>query len=92
MYIDIDITNDITFTYTGSETIPSNVTILTCIQRLTSLPTLPNTLTKLYCWGNELTSLPELPPTLTDLNCEKNQLTSLPELPPTLTEIVGGIN
>ncbi len=49
--------------------------------RLTSLPTLPNSLQKFYCWNNQLTSLPELPNSLQHLFCGNNQLTSLPELP-----------
>lgn len=53
--------------------------------KLTSLPELPSSLTKLECWGNQLTSLPELPSGLTWLNCEGNQLTSLPGLPSGLT-------
>jgi hypothetical protein len=45
---------------------------------LTVLPTLPDTLTKLYCYDNQLTVLPELPDTLTDLFCYNNQLIGLP--------------
>ena len=54
---------------------------------LTSLPTLPSTLTKLYCHNNQLTSLPTLPSTLTHLHCSFNQLTSLPTLPTTLIKL-----
>lgn len=54
---------------------------------LTSLPTLPSTLTKLNCSGNQLTSLPVLPSTLTQLDCSFNEITSLPELPSTLTKL-----
>ena len=54
---------------------------------LTSLPTLPSTLTWLSCSGNKLTSLPTLPSTLTELYCSDNQLTSLPTLPSTLTTL-----
>ena len=53
--------------------------------QLTSLPTLPSTLTWLDCSGNQLISLPALPSTLTELNCYQNQLASLPALPSTLT-------
>ena len=53
--------------------------------QLTSLPTLPSTLTSLTCSSNQLTSLPALPSTLTSLTCSSNQLTSLPSLPSTLT-------
>ena len=55
--------------------------------KLTSLPELPSSLTKLECWGNQLTSLPGLPSDLTDLGCGDNQLTSLPGLPNGLTDL-----
>lgn len=53
---------------------------------LTELPELPQSLEKLFCYGNALTSLPEqLPPKLTRLSCQYNKLTQLPEkLPETL--------
>ncbi len=54
---------------------------------LTSLPTLPTTLTTLNCSNNGLTSLPVLPTTLTNLNCSINLLMSLPALPTTLTNL-----
>lgn len=48
---------------------------------LTSLPTLPSSLTKIYCDYSGLTSLPALPGGLTELYANNNQLTSLPALP-----------
>ncbi|NLD50786.1 MAG: hypothetical protein GX660_26900 [Clostridiaceae bacterium] len=52
---------------------------------VSSLPTLPDTLTILNCSCNLLSSLPALPDTLTELWCSENQLSSLPTLPDTLT-------
>ena len=49
--------------------------------KLTNLPTLPDSLEGLDCNENKLTSLPTLPDNLTDLNCDYNELTSLPKLP-----------
>jgi Leucine-rich repeat (LRR) protein len=48
------------------------------------LPTLPNSIIKLYCSNNNLTSLPALPPNLYALSCYKNKLISLPVLPNSL--------
>ena len=53
-------------------------------RKLTELPTLPDTLIKLYCSGNELTELPILPYSLKELYCFYNQLTELPRLPDSL--------
>ncbi len=49
--------------------------------QLSSLPTLPNSLTFLKCSNNQLNSLPLLPSSLTSLNCGNNQLSSLSFLP-----------
>jgi len=54
---------------------------------LRTLPTLPSTLTELYCSDNQLSTLPNLPPTLTRLYCSRNQLHTLPTLPSTLTHM-----
>ena len=51
---------------------------------LTTLPSLPSTLTHLVCANNQLTTLPPLPSSITHLICTNNQLTSLPILPSTL--------
>ena len=60
----------------------TGVTHLYCSHnQLTSLPPLPVTLEKLYCWNNQLTSHLT---TLKILDCTNNQLTSLPPLPETL--------
>ena len=59
---------------------------------LTSLPTLPTSLTTLHCYNNELIGLPTLPEGLIMLNCGSNQLTSLPALPTSLTNIYSGNN
>lgn len=53
--------------------------------QLTSLPSLPNSLTEFYCANNQLTSLPALPDSLTVLDCNANQLMSLPALPNSIT-------
>ncbi len=59
-----------------------NDTLLNCSNnQLTSLPTLPASLTSLDCNFNLLTSLPTLPTSLTYLNCSQNQINSLPNLP-----------
>jgi serine/threonine protein kinase len=56
--------------------------VLNCnYNQLTSLPGLPDSLTKLYCSNNRLESLPELPDGLTLISCFTNELTSVPELP-----------
>jgi uncharacterized repeat protein (TIGR01451 family) len=62
-----------------------NLSILICYNnQLSSLPSLPNSLTNLDCRYNQLISLPALPNTLTSLDCEDNQLSSLPTLPNSL--------
>lgn len=65
---------------TGEPGSPQNV--------LTQLPTLPNGLVHLNCFGNLISALPALPPALTYLNCSGNgyasPLTMLPTLPPLL--------
>jgi Leucine-rich repeat (LRR) protein len=55
--------------------------------QLTSLPTLPSSLTSLSCGLNRLTTLPALPSGLTFLGCFNNQITSFPTLPNTLQNI-----
>ena len=37
--------------------------------KITSLPELPETLTRLYCYNTQLSVLPKLPETLTYLDC-----------------------
>jgi hypothetical protein len=54
---------------------------------LTSLPTLPSSLSVLACYNNSLTSLPTLPSSLTILDCYTNSITSLPSLPNSLTSL-----
>jgi Leucine-rich repeat (LRR) protein len=56
-------------------------------KNVAELPALPESLTELYCRGNQLTSLPALPASLIWLSCGYNQLKSLPELPASLTEL-----
>ena len=53
--------------------------------KLTVLPTLPETITHLYCHNNLLTILPALPSTLTTVLCFANQLIDMPALPSSLT-------
>jgi len=63
-----------------------NLQILNCAQnQLSTLPTLPFSLTLLDCSLNQLTSLPNLPSSLTSLYCNYNQLTNLNSLPSSLT-------
>ena len=57
------------------------VTINCSGNKLTSLPTLPQSLIELYCYYNLLTSLPTLPNSLTHLHCSINRLILLPILP-----------
>jgi len=52
---------------------------------LTELPSIPDNVTKLTCYGNQLTTLPKLPAGLIELRCQTNQLTALPDLPAGLT-------
>ena len=49
--------------------------------KLTSLPSLPSTLTELHCGTNQLTALPDLPNTLKHLDCSNNNITVLPAIP-----------
>jgi uncharacterized repeat protein (TIGR01451 family) len=55
--------------------------------QLTTIPSLPNSVTYINCRNNQLTSLPSLPPLLTHFNCGYNQLTILPALPTTLEHL-----
>lgn len=56
--------------------------------KLTVLPPIPETVTRLSCGYNQLTRLPELHANLTMLSCSGNQLTELPRLEHTqLTEL-----
>ncbi|MEI6522799.1 MAG: T9SS type A sorting domain-containing protein [Bacteroidota bacterium] len=65
-----------------------NLLTLDCSDNfLSSLPTLPNSLTILNCYGNQLNSLPTLPNSLLELYCFENLLSSLPVLPNSLTYI-----
>lgn len=59
---------------------------------LTTLPSLPNSLTLLVCRNNSLTSLPTLPNNLIRMFCSNNNLTSLPTLPNNLLELSCGEN
>jgi len=56
--------------------------------KLTVLPTLPNSLKELYCSHNELTTLPSLPNSLKHLDCSENKLTELQNLPKGLTHLI----
>ena len=58
--------------------------------KITSLPELPETLTRLYCYNTQLSVLPELPETLTYLDCRSTQLSVLPKLPEALTYLSCG--
>lgn len=59
---------------------------------LSSLPSLPNSITSLTCSSNKLTSLPTLPSGLNYLYCNYNQLSSLPTLPSTIKAIYANSN
>jgi hypothetical protein len=56
-------------------------------KELTELPTLPDTLQRLWCENNRLTALPTLPDTLQRLDCYNNRLTALPALPSALQRL-----
>ncbi|EKT1429563.1 type III secretion system effector E3 ubiquitin transferase SspH1 [Salmonella enterica] len=72
---------------------PHITTLVIPDNNLTSLPSLPQGLQKLWAYNNWLASLPTLPPGLGDLAVSNNQLTSLPEMPPALRELrVSGNN
>jgi len=65
------------------------ITEFSCsLNRLTTLPELPESIVKLSCHGNELQNLPTLPKSLKILKCENNYLRYLPELPETLEVLV----
>jgi Leucine-rich repeat (LRR) protein len=65
-----------------------NLKIISCSNnRLISLPSLPETLTELYCDNNCLTYLPQLNKGLEILYCVCNKLQWLPSLPETLVEL-----
>lgn len=62
-----------------------NLQSLNCSSnQLTTLPSLPSSLTGLDCSYNLISSLPTLPNSITGLSCSSNQLTSLPNLPSSL--------
>jgi uncharacterized repeat protein (TIGR01451 family) len=66
---------------------------LTCYHnQLSSLPTLPSTLTYLNCEYNQLISIPTLPSTLSTIYCDNNQLASLPTLPSTIIGLICSYN
>lgn len=51
------------------------------LNKLNTLPLLPNTVVTISISSNHLTSLPPLPSTLKQLSCYENQITELPPLP-----------
>ena len=57
------------------------------LNKLTVLPTLPNSLRIVYCFDNTLILLPTLPTNLISLYCYRNQLTLLPTLPISLMSL-----
>jgi len=70
-----------------------NMKVLNCSHnQLTSLPSLPATLTSLNCIYNQLSSLPTLPDNLIDLVCYNNEIDSIPTLPLTLQVLWFGNN
>ena len=52
--------------------------------KLTTLPTLHDRITRINCSKNNLNSLPVLPSNLVYLNCSDNPIETLPILPSTL--------
>lgn len=58
------------------------------VQSNATLPTLPESLTRLWIRNVALTSLPELPPGLRELDIKFTELASLPELPPQLDNLL----
>ena len=56
------------------------------------LPSLPNTLTLLFCSGNNIVFLPTLPASLDNLTCNNDGIISLPALPSSLSSLHCNIN
>ncbi|MFN8357674.1 MAG: T9SS type A sorting domain-containing protein [Spirosomataceae bacterium] len=99
----IDVNNDLTAnatTLTSLDVSQQNISNLTGIEgftslqflicggnKLSSLPSLPNTLKSLNCHSNKLSSLPTLPNGLQNLICYGNQLSGLPTLPNSLQSL-----
>ena len=54
---------------------------------LKELPSLPNTIIKLYCSNNLLTKLPELPESLRELYCSHNQIKEIDKFNMDLEEV-----
>ncbi len=82
------LTNSGINTISGIEFFEGVVTLNVTQNNLTTIDTLPKSLTKLYCSNNSLTSLPALwPPNLTLVDCRYNQITSFFSLPPNLTHL-----
>jgi hypothetical protein len=54
---------------------------------LTMLPSLPSTLSNLYCNNNQINNISVLPNSIISINCDSNLLTQLPALPPHLTSL-----
>jgi Leucine-rich repeat (LRR) protein len=70
-----------------------NLKTLYCYSnKLTSFPTLPQSLEELFCSSNYLTSLPNLPQNLKVLSCSDNKLTSLPTLPQKIKVLYCSVN
>ncbi len=78
---DLTIPNKNITDLTGIAKFKSLQTLNIFANKLTTLPSLPTTLTQLECGSNQLTSLPTLPNSLQKLFCQFNQLPSLPALP-----------
>ena len=70
-----------------------NLRSLNCGYNLIStIPSLPATLTTFICDSNQLSSLPALPSGITYLSCEVNLLSTLPSLPASLDTLMCGRN
>jgi len=80
----LDIQNSTISDLTGINYFKSLQTLYCPVNLLTSLPSLPPTLTYMDCSSNQIANLPALPDSLTYLACGNNKLISLPSLPDTL--------
>jgi len=67
-------------------------TLVCSLNHLTSLPSLPDSLTYLDCINNQIITLSSLPDSLRFLDCAKNNLKNLPALPPYLRNLICNYN
>jgi len=84
LFVELDVSSKMIGSLEGIQYL-KNLKELNCsYNQLTSLPSLPSSLTNLNCIWNQLSSLPSLPSSINGLVCFNNQLRSLPSLPSSL--------